>query len=107
MKKKIYHGDTEAPRERKKRKCCGLFVREYPSQKCRNTSLEEFPKKEEMGQPAIPLLPLFSSLKKRCGNFGHGIPVGEIPATLYFLLCGIFFSVSPRLRGKDFFPCPS
>ena len=40
-----------------------------------------------MEQHTKPLLPLDVSSFKKCGGyFGHGIPVGEITATLHFLL---------------------
>jgi glycosyltransferase involved in cell wall biosynthesis len=37
-------------------------------------------------QQSKPLLPLYSSLKKRCGNFGHGTPWAKFPQHWFSLL---------------------
>jgi hypothetical protein len=63
---KIYHRDTETPRMQTPRFPGGI--------------LEE---RKEISINAA-LLPLYSSSKRGCGNFGHGIPGDEMPATFSF-----------------------
>ena len=44
-------------------------------------------RQEEREQHTKPLLPLGSSFKKRCGNFGHGTPWAEFPQHCIRFVC--------------------
>ena len=66
---------------------CGVPHLKFPK-----PFLEEF--QEKMRKHTKQTLPLCSSSKKGGVYFGHGIPVDEINATLYFLFC---VSVPPWL----------
>jgi len=84
------HGGRE-----RKRECCGYLSCGVPHLKFPQPFLESFNEKEEIFQHTTPLFPLWSPSKKGGVYFGHGIPVDEINATLYFL------SLPPCLRGKS------